>query len=83
MSLCPLCGSFIDPGEPCCPDCGFIAGPAQDSTTDDEIDLDRIEEVLNDFGYDLTDLRSGGIDGDDLEDILDELGVSDVDDLDI
>ena len=73
----------MNPGDPCCPDCGFISAQAGSGSTDDEMDIERVEEVLRDYGYDLSDLRFNDIDEDDLEDILEELEVDDVDDLDV
>ena len=32
MAICPRCGSFIDAGEPCCPECGY------DGSDDDDED---------------------------------------------
>lgn len=32
MCICPRCGSFIDAGEPYCPDCGYMG----DDSDDDE-----------------------------------------------
>lgn len=78
MGICPVCGTFIDPGEPYCPDCGYIVGSDCDDMDTITIDsseyyVDDVEEVLRRYGYDLDDLRLDLIDDDDLEDILDEL----------
>lgn len=76
MGICPACGSYIDPGEPYCPDCGYI--PAGSSSAEEEIesrefDEDELEEVLESRGYDLYDFENGLIDEDELEEILEEL----------
>ena len=28
--VCPRCGSFIDAGEPCCPNCGYDGSDDED-----------------------------------------------------
>ena len=83
MGICPVCGTFIDPGEPYCPDCGYIESenPSSPSSSDAnsitidgvDYDIDELEEVLEEWGYDLDDLESGLIDEDELEEILDSL----------
>ena len=80
MGLCPMCGCYIDPGEPCCPDCGFVSLSSQSlmNETGEEIDIsefdeDELEEALKERGYDLYDLEHGLIDEDELEEILDDL----------
>ena len=81
MGICPACGSFINPGEPYCPDCGYIDGSDDDISYDsdtitidgDEYDLSDVEDVLRVYGYELRDLEDGLIDGDDMELILDDL----------
>ncbi|MBQ6099388.1 MAG: hypothetical protein IJL02_05940 [Methanobrevibacter sp.] len=40
---------------------------------DDTIEIDVLEDVLNDYGYDLDDFESGIMDEDELEEILDEV----------
>ena len=80
MGICPVCGTFIDPGEPYCHDCGHIVSENSsspisinnDSITIDGIDydIDELEEALEEWGYDLDDLESGSIDDDELEKIL-------------
>lgn len=74
MGICPVCGSFIDPGEPYCPDCGFIVErPKKEEIDISDFDEDELEEALNERGYDLDDLELGLIDEDELEEILDDL----------
>ena len=81
MGICPVCGSFIDPGEPYCTDCGYIDGSDDDTSYDsetitidgNEYDLSDVEDVLKGYGYDLRDLEDGLIDGDDMEFIRDDL----------
>lgn len=70
MGICPSCGTFIDPGEPYCPDCGYIPGGARDIS---EIDEDELIFVLEMHGYDLDDFERGLIDEDELEEIYEEL----------
>ena len=76
MGICPVCGSFIDSGEPYCSDCGYI--PAGGSSAGEGIDIrdfdeDELKEVLERRGYDLYDFENGLIDDDELEEILEEL----------
>ena len=81
MGICPAYGSFIDAGEPYCPDCGYIDGSDGDTSYDsktitmdgEEYDLSDVEDVLNVYGNDLGDLKDGLIDGDDMEIILEGL----------
>ncbi len=75
MGICPACGSYIDPGEPYCPDCGYIeSSSGNDEDLDfSEFDEDELEEALERRGYDLYDLENGLIDDDELEEIYDEL----------
>lgn len=77
MGTCPVCGTFIDPGEPYCPDCGYIPGGSIMSGDEgldfSEFDIDELEEALESRGYDLEDLENGLIDDDELEEIYEEL----------
>ena len=63
MGICPVCGSYIDPGEPYCSDCGYIVseessspsrtGNANSITIDGyDYDIDELEDVLDDWGLD-------------------------------
>lgn len=72
MGICPSCGSFIDPGEPYCPECGYIED-SSDERDYSQFDDDELEYALNERGYDLDDLEDGVIDEDELEEILDDL----------
>lgn len=82
MGICPRCGSWIDAGEPYCPDCSYIIN---DSSSDEEFsddgvisingfeyDVDDVVDALDELGYDLDDLKSGLVDEDELEEILDD-----------
>lgn len=86
MGICPRCGSFVDEGEPYCPDCSYIFGSGFDSLDNQievgdnlvaiggyEFDRDEVEDVLFQMGYDMNDLELGMIDDDDLEEIIDML----------
>lgn len=79
MGICPMCGCFIDPGEPCCPDCGFVGGSSNVAKEKEELDFsafdeDDLIEVLEEHGYDLDDLEGGFIPDWEVEEIYDELG---------
>lgn len=77
MGICPVCGTFIDPGNPYCPDCGYIAGSSTDSEYDDldfsVFDEDDLIEVLEEHEYDLYDLENDLIPEWEVEEIYDEL----------
>lgn len=73
MGICPRCGSWVDEGEPYCPECCYMGG--DDTVTIDgrEYDADDVERVLRDYGYNLNDLEWGRIGDEDMERILDDL----------
>ena len=71
--ICPRCGSFMDAGEPYCPDCGYEGEDETVSVSCDEYDRDELEEALREFGYDLDDLDAGLIDEDLLKGLLEDL----------
>ena len=73
MGICPSCGSFIDPGEPYCPDCGYIPGGGDDGYDFSQFDEEDLISVLEMHGYDMYDLENGLIDDDELEEIYEEL----------
>lgn len=79
MGICPRCGSFVDEGEPYCPDCSYIFTGSSDDGSDlieiagYEFDRNDVEDVLSGRGYDLFDLEHDLIDDDELEEIIDEL----------
>lgn len=78
MGICPVCGSYIDPGEPYCSDCGYIPSSTVSTSGEEELDFsefdeDELEEALVSRGYDLDDLEDGLIDDDELEEIYEEL----------
>lgn len=33
MEICPICGSWIDAGEPYCPECGYVSGGSSQTVT--------------------------------------------------
>lgn len=84
MGICPRCGSWVDEGEPYCPECcygGSNGHKAEDvkRTRDDFIhvngylyDADDVEDALDELGYDMDDFESGLVDEDELEELLDE-----------
>ena len=74
MGICPVCGSFIDSGEPYCPDCGYIGSESAEEGFDFSIfDEDDLIEVLDEHGYDLDDLERGNIPDWELDEIYSEL----------
>lgn len=75
MGICPRCGSWVDEGEPYCPECCYM-GDDDDTVTIDGRDYDAgvVESVLGDFCYTLEDLEYGRIDEEDMEEILEALG---------
>lgn len=72
--ICPRCGSFIDAGEPYCPECCYGGEEETVRVNCDEYDRDELEEALREFGYDLDDLDAGLIDEDLLKEILEDIG---------
>ena len=76
MGICPRCGSWVDEGEPYCPECCYMGeSDEEDVITIDgrDYDVDDVERVLRDYGYTLNDLENDLIDDEDMEDILDDL----------
>lgn len=79
MGICPQCGSFVDEGDPYCPDCSYIFGDFECDDEEmikigsDEYSRVDVEDVLSDYGYDLCDLEDGEIDEEDFEDIVEDL----------
>ena len=79
MGICPICGCYIDPGEPCCPECGFVDLGCDDKNGETvsidgrEYPASDVEDVLGQYSYDLDDLEGNLIDEDDMELILDDL----------
>lgn len=80
MGICPRCGSWVDEGEPYCPECCYGgSGSIEDFGNDSssitvngvEYDIDDVEDALDEMGYDLDDLKSGFVDEDELEERLD------------
>lgn len=78
MGICPRCGSWVDEGEPYCPECCYMGeddGEDNETVTIDGIDYDAAEvrRVLENYCYTLEDLEYGRIDDEDLENIIDDL----------
>lgn len=79
MGICPVCGSYIDPGDPYCSDCGYI--PQGSSSTAggnldfSDFDEDELEEALESRGYDMDDFENDLVDEIDLEEIYEELSL--------
>ena len=79
MGICPRCGSWVDEGEPYCPECCYGGSDGHENTEDDVIyvngysyDADDVEDALKELGYDMDDFKSGLVDEDELEELLDE-----------
>ena len=81
MGICPRCGSWVDEGEPYCPECCYGGNKRSEveNTRDGFInvngylyDADDVEDALEELGYDLDDFESGSVDEDELEELLDE-----------
>lgn len=79
MGICPRCGSWVDEGEPYCPECCYDESDSTGTVIVDsrtvtvngyEYDIDDVEDALFRLGYDLDDLRQGLVDEDELEKIL-------------
>ena len=49
MGICPRCGSWVDAGEPYCPDCCYDGSGGTDKV-DSVYDSDRV--TVNGFDYD-------------------------------
>lgn len=78
MGICPRCGSWVDEGEPYCPECCYMGedeDDGDDTVTIDgrDYDLSNVERVLENYCYTLEDLEYGRIDDEDLENIIDDL----------
>lgn len=84
MGICPRCGSWVDEGEPYCPECCHGGGSGYHSVrlrhTGDNLmevngslyDIDDVEDALEELGYDMDDFESGLVDEDELEELLDD-----------
>ena len=74
MGICPRCGSWVDEGEPYCPECCYIGGNDDVVTIcGKDYDSDEVERVLRRYGYVMRDLELDMISDDDLDDMIDEL----------
>jgi hypothetical protein len=79
VGICPRCGSWVDEGEPYCPECCYdgsdgarMGNYGMITINGEDYDIDCVEEVLDRLGYDLDDLRLGLIDEDELEELLED-----------
>ena len=74
MGICPRCGSWVDEGEPYCPECCYM-GEDDETVTIDGRDYNaaEVERVLENYCYTLEDLEYDRIDDEDLENIIDDL----------
>ena len=78
MGICPRCGSWVDEGEPYCPECGYdgsedsIYSSGSDLITVNGTDyyIDDVVEALEEMGYNLDDLERGFVDEEELEEFL-------------
>lgn len=82
MGICPRCGSWVDEGEPYCPECCYDGDDGNGiSDTDSnkivingyEYDIEDVEDALDAMGHDLDDLKMGFVDEYELEEILDDM----------
>lgn len=78
MGICPRCGSWVDEGEPYCPECCYMGGDEDEK--DETVTIDgrqydavEVERVLENYCYTLEDLEYVRIDDEDLENIIDDL----------
>lgn len=84
MGICPRCGSWVDEGEPYCPDCCYDSSATTGKTrinihgenvievNGTEYDAEDVEDALSEMGCDLSDLEDGNVDEDELEMILED-----------
>ena len=84
MGICPRCGSWVDEGEPYCPDCCYDSSESTGRTREDihgekvievngtEYNAQDVEDALYEMDCDLSDLENGYVDEDELERILEE-----------
>ena len=74
MGICPRCGSWVDAGEPYCPDCCYDGSGGTDKVNS-VYDSDKrdVEDALDELGYDFDDFESGFVDEDELEEILEDM----------
>jgi uncharacterized protein CbrC (UPF0167 family) len=83
MGICPRCGSWVDEGEPYCPECmydGSESGADPTGFSDDMINVNGscyrrylVEEALEEMGYDMYDFNEGMVDEEELEEILEDI----------
>ncbi len=77
MGICPRCGSWVDEGAPYCPECCYSGDDDSDpidsgfvTINGREYDIRDVEDALEELGYDIDDLKSGFVDEDELEELL-------------
>jgi hypothetical protein len=83
MGICPRCGSWVDEGEPYCPECMYDGSESradQVGVSSDFININGteyrrflVEEALEEMGYDIDDFIDGCVDEEELEEILDDI----------
>ncbi len=82
IGICPRCGSWVDAGEPYCPECCYDGSNGTDNADDNsdmvtingyDYDKKDVEDALDELGYDFDDLKSGFVDEDELEEILEDM----------
>ena len=80
MGICPRCGSWVDEGEPYCPECCYDGSGSSSIYNNSEMieingieyPIEDVEDALDEMGYDMDDFESGLVDEDELEEILDD-----------
>lgn len=84
MGICPRCGSWVDEGEPYCPECCYDGSDSKSEpigfkrdfdvirVNDTDYDRDEVEDALLEMGYDLDDLELGRVDEYELEELLND-----------
>ena len=64
MGICPRCGSWIDAGEPYCPDCSYIINDSSSDEgsddSDDSFDFGDEGGDFDDLGGDFEATEEGG-----------------------
>lgn len=85
MGICQRCGSWVDEGEPYCPECCYDGSDSNARSVQTsqgrevievngfDYDLEDVEDALDNLGYDLDDFERGLVDEDELEEELERL----------